>query len=167
MRRDPAPGRPVGNDREAGPAPMPLHIWPLSPWPVLPGRMRPPVSVRRSAGPATRTDFNNNIVLARANRSRAWKRAVVLLSAAAAGACAAGCERMLLLLRARTRSKAKQGIHAAACHVRNLVALHAQDNGCRNAAVLWSLPTLLCSPFVNHTWLPFSGKGRNRFKPRQ
>jgi hypothetical protein len=104
-----------------------------------------PVSARRSAVPATRTDINNNTVLARANRSRAWKKAAVF----AAGACAAGCEHMLF-----TSSNPKQGKAYTLLHVMYVLALHAQDNGCGNAAVFWRLSTLLCFPFVNHTWLP-------------
>jgi hypothetical protein len=97
-----------------------------------------PVSARRSALPATRTDIDNNTVLAREHISRMGEteRAVLLLSAC------------LLLLRVHVllgasacyncyelEPGARQSKAYTLLHVMYVLALHAQDNGCGNAAV--------------------------------
>ena len=104
--------------------------------------------MRRSAVPATRTDINNNTVLARARIDLARGRELLLLQ-------------VHVLLGASTcyncyelEPEARQSKAYTLLHVMYVLALHAQDNGCGNAAVFWSLSTLFCFPFVNHTGLP-------------
>jgi hypothetical protein len=63
--------------------------------------------------------------------------------------------------------EARQSKAYTLLHVMYVLALHAQDNGCGNTAVCWSISSVLLCLFCFSSGSPPSGKGRNRFKPRQ